>query len=150
MKFKKQQKKDRGPIAIIFAIIWMFYMILHIIGKKLDPSRLDISKTLYGNFAIFDYFIDFLILIALCIIIFLFIKRKYNSWKYFIYLIGFLIIGVVVGEFLVILWLKNFVTFFQTSKTSFLATTISTSILLILFYLFLIYLVYKNKDYFEK
>ena len=49
MKFKKKQKKDRMPIAIIFAIIWMLYMILHIIGKKLDPSRLDISKTLPQN-----------------------------------------------------------------------------------------------------
>lgn len=148
----KTKTKNKKPIAIIFLIIWMAYMVFRGILKAINYQRIDTNKQIFGTFAIFDYGVDILLMVAFIVLIFLFIKRVPKSWKYFIYLSLFMILGIVVGTIYNFIAIDRIVSVLtvQIPPKIFLISNVIGSTLLIVFYCLLIYLAYRNRNYFKR
>lgn len=155
MKTKnKLNKKKKRPVAITLVIVWMFYMVLRGIFKAFNFERLELNKQIFGTlFALVNYWIDIAILILFVVFIILFIKKIPKTWKYFIYLISFLILGVIISIVYNILYFDKMASIILPNgftPTLLVVTSVVTYILLLVFYLIIIYFVYKNRGYFEK
>jgi len=151
MKTKKPIKNNRKtPISIIFIIGWMVYMVVRILFKSVSINRLNANIDLLGqNLALFNYIADVIILIAFIILIILFIYKKRDSWKYFIILMGILVIGNIIGLFYID-QLTNVIPIADPSLVSFVTIAAYIfSILLMIFYAILAYIVYTKRGYFK-
>src|SRR3989344_3446142 len=146
------KSKQKPPIAITLLLVWIGYMICRGILKILDIERIEENKQIFGNFALVDYWIDVVILIALIITLFLFIKRYINTWKYIIGTVIFLMIGVVVGQIYVFVLADKIISIAgqDIPRSVFLFSSIISSIFLLVFYSFVIFEAYKNRAYFPK
>jgi len=142
---------QKRTIAITLVIVWMFYIILRGTLKAINYNRIELNKKIFGTFAIVDYWIDIFILIAFILFVFLFIKRIPKTWKYFIYFIDFLIIGVIIGMVYNLFVIDKIVDVLSVSITpaTFLISNVLTSLFFIAFYFLIIYLVYTNRSYFK-
>ncbi len=152
MKNKKQTRKDmkKRPIAITLIIAWMIYIVMRNFFKLFNfGERFELNKLVLGReLAIINYISDVIILIAFVILIFLFIHRIKNSWKYFIVIMIFLTIGALTAIFYIDKGLSILPK--EIPKDSFYPFVIVAISLITAFYIFLIYVVYKNRNYFNK
>jgi len=151
MKTKNNVKeKGKKSISIVLIIIWMGYMILRNILKLLNTERFELNSVIFGkSFTLFNWVADFLIAIAFLVVIVLFFLRKRNSWKYFIYLMVILIIGVIISLFYIDQLKVLLPSDSQEAESFVLVFTYIINFLLILFYSLLAYIVYKKKEYFS-
>ncbi len=140
--------KRKMPISFILIMIWMGFMIVKILFKLFNVSKLERNAFILGEtVAYINYFVDALILLFFIILLCLFILRKRYAWKYFIGLMIFVIIGNIIGLF----YLPKVLSLVPAESQLFvLGTAIITTILIILFYLVLIYIVYRRRRYFDR
>lgn len=150
----KQINNRKRPTSITLIIIWMFLMVFRGISKLFDMKRFALNQQLVGeSMALFNYAMDFLILIAFIFLIIFFIMRKKNSWKYFLIIITVLIVGGAFSIVYVLLYPEMLLSTLplDTASLGFIFTfTIIVSILILLFYLLVGHSVYKNRSYFNK
>ena len=150
----KKQTKRKTPISIILIIIWMFIAVISLLFKQFNIEQLTQNKVLLGETpGLFNYYIDFIVLIAFIIFIILFFKRRENTWKYFIGFIIFLILGDIIGLIYGTLNADKIVATTELSSDFSQFILIGTIILFFIhlaFYSLVIYFMYKNRNYFKK
>jgi len=151
---KKQKKKM--PFSFKLIVAWMVIAVISTVSKLSDSSRLISNQEVMGyGLAMFDYYMDFLILIAFIIFIILFLRRGRNTWKYFIWFSFFLILGVFVG---LMVGIANAETLMEVNNLSesglstnfFVISIIASAIIEFLIYGLMIYFVRKNQGWFKK
>ncbi len=152
-------KSNHGgmPISIILIILWMFYMVARGFAKLINIKELELNKLFFGvMFSWINYFIDIFILISFIILIVLFLKRYKNTWRYLIYLVSFLILGIIISMIYMFLSLDKLTLLMNTfgipsnfPMEIFIIFYIIIYFILLLFYSFIIYFTYKNKNYFN-
>jgi|SRR3989344_6869420 len=143
---------SKRPPTITFLLIWISYMILRGFLKLINVEKIEQNKQIFGWFAIVNYWIDIAILIVFIIILFSFIKRRANTWKYFIGLIIFLIIGTIVGQIIAFTHADKIIALVgeDLPLSIFLISSVISSIFLITFYVFIAIVTYRKRRYFNK
>lgn len=150
MAVKKSDKENKTPISIRLIMVWMGYMSLRALANLVSMNNFKLNAEILGqNLAIFNYLSDLTILFAFIALIVLFVKRKKDSWIYFIILMVFLIIGNIIGLFYVDK-IFSLIPIEEPGFESFVIAFLFIFIFLVTaFYLFLAYVVYRKRDYFK-
>jgi hypothetical protein len=145
-KNKTSGIKKKMPFSLKLVFVWMIFMIIRGIAKLTNLTRLEENYVLLGKvMGIINYGIDAIVLVAFVILISMFIIRKRNTWKYFVSLMVFLMIGLLIG----LIYIPNMLTMIPVESQNFvLIGTIVGQILLFLFYALLISIVYRKRRYF--
>ncbi len=144
---KKLVTKKKMPFSLKLIFIWMIFMVIRGLAKLTNLARLEENYTLLGKaMAITNYVIDAIVLVAFVILICMFLLRKKNTWKYFILLIGFMMIGVLIS----FAYLPKILELLPIESQDFvLIWTVGGQILLLLFYTLLIFIAYRKRGYFQ-
>ncbi|MBU0760157.1 MAG: hypothetical protein KJ600_04220 [Nanoarchaeota archaeon] len=148
--------KKKRPLSITLIIVWIILAIIRGVSKIFASDRIEINKQIFGStFSFVNYGIDILILIGFVIFLFMFVKRKRDTWKYFIYFLAFLMIGVLTGTSLMFLNFEKFAELTVSASGKSLADILPiflfiSPILVLGFYALVMYFVKKNRIYFEK
>src|SRR3989344_2575947 len=103
------KNNSKRQITITLLLIWISYMIFRGILKLFNLGKVELNKQIFGTFAIVNYWIDALILLGFIAILILFIKRKWNTWRYIIGMTLFLILGTLFGQVLAFVMADKFI-----------------------------------------
>ncbi len=128
-------------------------MVIRGIIKLFSFGKLERNAEIFGTtFAYVNYIINAAVLVVFVVFIVLFINKKKNTWRYFIYFIGFLILGVILSIILSVLYIDKVIEILPgyIPPNFLLALTFIALILLLAFYSLVIYFVYKNRRYFGR
>lgn len=156
MKKQSKSKSARMPTSFILIVIWMFIAIFSLISKLFNFSRFRLNQQILGKgLAIFDYFMDALIFVGFIVFIIMFFRKTKNTWKYFIWFMGVLALGEIVGLILGFVNLDKFIeligsTGLGISNGFFAISMIISFIFNLVIYGLIIYYTNKNKQWFKK
>ena len=131
-------KSKRMPAGIILVIMWIVFVIVNYILRGLGREVFLIHQKIFGtSLAVFFLITNIIIFIGVIILLILFILRKRNSWKYFIFFVALILFKDLTELSLLVIFsvIREFVPFL---------------ILKIVIYFWVMYSVNKNRGYFNR